>query len=150
MRKGVGLASITLDINQYEGPPKPPNTSTETFTHIDIEQSASGLSSTTENRCADNTYREHSDWLFGNVKGKTDWTSVASIDDEYLKKGWIVASDDAKELIHSHVESLDAGWTADQVWGFQTVDGERRYCRNILIQKDGERVEFRLIYDYSS
>jgi hypothetical protein len=41
------------------------------------------------------------------------------------------------------------GWTATQVWGFQTVNGERRHCRNLLVVKEGKRVDLRFVYDYS-
>ncbi|UNI15099.1 hypothetical protein JDV02_001667 [Purpureocillium takamizusanense] len=150
VRKGIGMATITIDVNQYEAPPKAPSTADGTFTHIDIEQSASGLSSTKEARCLDDLQREHSDWLFGNVKGQTAWVSVADIDDEYLGKGWLSEGGDGKNLIRSHVVSQDSGWTATQVWGFQDINGERRYCRKIVIAKDDQRAEFRFVYDYQS
>merc|ERR1712000_717432 len=53
--------------------------------HIDIEQSASGLTSTHEKRCLDDVFREHSDWLFGTVKGKTKWVTLDEVTDEFLK-----------------------------------------------------------------
>ncbi|KAK4086658.1 LCCL domain-containing protein [Purpureocillium lilacinum] len=147
VRKGVGLATITIDVNQYEAPPKAPSTADGTFTHIDIEQSASGLSSTKEARCLDDLPRDHSDWLFGNVKGQSSWVSVDDITDEYLKKGWL-SEGDGKTLIRSHVVSQDNGWTATQIWGFQDINGERRYCRNIVIAKGDQRAEFRFVYNY--
>ena len=142
------MASISIVVNQYEAPPKPPNdASTDIVTHIDIEQIATGLSSTIENRCVDNTWREHSDWLFGTVKGKTYWVGLDDIEDEYLKQGWLPEGE-GKNMVLSHVESQDYGWTADQVWGFQEVEGERRYCRNIIVVKEDQRAEFRFVYDY--
>ena len=147
VRKGVGLATITIDVNQYEAPPKAPSTADGTFTHIDIEQSASGLSSTKEARCLDDLPRDHSDWLFGNVKGQSSWVSVDDITDEYLKKGWL-SEGEGKTLIRSHVVSQDNGWTATQIWGFQDINGERRYCRNIVIAKGDQRAEFRFVYNY--
>ncbi|KAK2600233.1 hypothetical protein QQS21_005029 [Conoideocrella luteorostrata] len=147
VRTGISYATISIAVNQYDGPPKPPNESTETFTHVDIDQSASGLTSTQENRCLDNTWREHSDWLFGNVKGRTTWVSLDEVEDTYLKTGWETEGDG--KFILSHVESQDSGWTATQLWGFQQVNGERRYCRNIVVAKGDERAEFRLVYKYN-
>lgn len=146
------MASVHLDINQYEAPPKPPNTSTDIFYHVDVEQTAAGLSSTHERRCIDHTWRDHSDWLFGDVRGQTWWVSLDEVDDEFLKKGWEPEGDDpaAKNYIISHVESKDKGWTAKQVWGFQIIDGARRYARNIAVTKGSERVTVRLVYDYES
>ncbi|KEY64397.1 hypothetical protein S7711_08457 [Stachybotrys chartarum IBT 7711] len=149
LRKSIGLASITVTVNQYEAPPKPPNTSTDIFTHIDSEQTAAGLTSTQEHRCLDNSWRPHSDWLFGSCRGRSHWVSFSELDDEFLKKGWKVDGEEIdKTLVYSFVESDNNGWTATQVWGFQIVNGERRHCRNILIQKDGQRAEFRFVYDY--
>jgi hypothetical protein len=148
LRKAIGLATVTLTINQYEAPPKPPNQSTEIYTHLDIEQSASGLTSTQENRCLDNEFREHTDWLFGTVRGQSRWVSLDEIEDAHLKKGWNVEGE-GKTFVFSHVINEANGWTATQVWGFQTVNGERRHCRNLLVAKEGKRVELRFVYDYS-
>ncbi|QPH00313.1 hypothetical protein C2857_003740 [Epichloe festucae Fl1] len=147
IRTAISYATITITVNQYEAPPKPPNESTETFTHIDINQSASGLTSTQENRCVDDTEREHSDWLFGTVKGRTKWVSLDEVEDTYLKNGWEVEGDG--KFILGHVENQDSGWTADQLWGFQIVNGERRYCRNTVVAKGDQRAEFRLVYSYA-
>ena len=149
LRKTIGLATVTITVNQYEAPPKPPNTSTDIFTHIDIDQSASGLTSTQENRCLDNEYRDHTDWLFGSVRGVSRFVSLDELDDEHLKKGWLVEGE-GKNFIYSHVESKDNGWTATQLWGFKTVNGERRHCRNLLVKKGDKRVELVFVYDFSS
>lgn len=160
-RTAISMASISLDVNQYEAPPKEPNTSTDTFTHIDLDQTAAGVSTTTEKRCLDDTFREHTDKVFGSVKGRSLWVSVEDLKDDFLKGGWNVESDSSKELIQSYVESLEADWVATQIWGFQTVDGERRYCRNIVIEKvtrddqgaitaSTDRAEFRFVYDYAA
>ncbi|KAF9879774.1 hypothetical protein CkaCkLH20_02585 [Colletotrichum karsti] len=153
-RKAVGLATVTLTVKQYSASPSPPGTGTEPVTHIDIDQTATGgLKGTSENRCLDMEWREHSDWMFGSVRGQSRWMAPADIEDEFLKKGWLegdaeATGPDGKSHIYSHVESIDNGWTASQVWGFQTINGERRYARNVLVQKGGKRVEIRLVYDY--
>lgn len=140
-RKAVGLATVTLHVKEY--------VDDAGLTHVDIQQTATGgIKGTTENRTLDDTFREHSDWLFGNVKGRTGWVaSKAEITDAYLSKGWEQAQ---TEFVVGYVESLDNGWTATQVWGFQDVNGERRYARNIVVAKGSERVEMRLVYDFYS
>ncbi|KAK7419316.1 hypothetical protein QQZ08_010899 [Neonectria magnoliae] len=147
VRKPIGYASISLDVNQYTAPPKAPNTSTDVVTHIDIVQSASGLTSTQENRCLDATFREHSDWLFGSVKGLSTFVSLDEVDDEFLKKDWLVEGE-GKTLVKSYVESQDNGWIATQIWGFQNIGGERRYCRRIVVTKGDQRVQVLFVYDY--
>ena len=68
-----------------------------------------------ENRTLDWEYREHSDRVFGKVKGKSRWVKLDDVDDdEWLKTGW----DDLEgEHVQSYVESIGGGWTADQVSG---------------------------------
>ncbi|CAM1507220.1 Fc.00g068610.m01.CDS01 [Cosmosporella sp. VM-42] len=149
IRKPVSYATITLDVTQYTAPPKPPATGTDIVTHIDITQSASGLSSTQENRCLDNEFREHSDWLFGDVKGRSQWISLDEVEDAFLKKDWLIEGE-GKNLILSHVESQGNGWTATQVWGFQNINDERRYVRHVLVKKGDKRVEVRFVYDFVS
>ncbi|KAL6906847.1 hypothetical protein GGI43DRAFT_395947 [Trichoderma evansii] len=147
IRKGIGLATITIQVEQYDGPPSPPNTAAAVVTHIDIEQSASGLSSTQENRCFDNFEREHSDWLFGTVKGRSRWAKLEEVEDEFLKKGWEIEGDG--QFIVNSAKNEEKGWVADQVWGFQIVNGERRYCRNVVVTKGKERAQIRLVYDFN-
>ncbi|CRK42021.1 hypothetical protein BN1723_018960, partial [Verticillium longisporum] len=144
----------TLHVKQYEGAPKPPSTATDPVTHIDIDQTATGgVKGTKENRCLDLEFREHADWLFGSCRGQSDWRSPAEIEDEFLKKGWLEGDAEStgpqgKSHVYSHVENVDNGWTATQIWGFQEIDGQRRYARNLVVAKDDKKVEFRLVYDY--
>ncbi|KAF4978060.1 hypothetical protein FZEAL_5526 [Fusarium zealandicum] len=148
VRKTINMATISLAVNQYSAPAKPPSTSTDVFTHIDIEQSASGLTSTQENRCLDSTFREHSDWLFGAVNGKSQFITLDEVEDDFLKQGWLIEGEG--KFIYSYVESQGKGWIATQVWGFKEVNGERRYVRHVLVTKGTERVTAKLIYDFVS
>lgn len=146
----IKMASISIKVTQFDAPPTEPNTSTDPVTHINIVQSASGISSTEENRCLDSTDRTHTDWLFGTVKGHSKFVSLDEVDDEFLKKDWLIEGEaGGKNFVLSHVESQDADWTATQIWGFQERDGERRYARNIVVQKpSGERAELNMVYDW--
>lgn len=63
---------------------------------------------------------------------------------------------------HHHVQSwvinvdegATGGWTAEQVWGFEVIEGKRYYTRRVVVRKDGDgeseaKVErARLVYDY--
>ncbi|CAI4216169.1 unnamed protein product [Parascedosporium putredinis] len=154
LRKTITLASVTLEIKQFIAPPLEPNKATEPVSHIDIQQIATGgLKGTREQRCLDSEFRPHSDWIFGNVSGQSKWISLDEVDDEYLTQGWALdaneeAGPEGKKHVLSHVKNLDSGWTATQVWGFEEVEGERRYVRHIVIKKDDKRVNMRLVYDY--
>ncbi|KAH6604699.1 hypothetical protein Trco_006406 [Trichoderma cornu-damae] len=147
-RKAIGLATITLEVKQYQGPPKPPNAATDIIvTHIDIVQSASRLSSTQENRCFDDYPRDHTDWLFGSVTGRSRWVSLDEVADGFLRQGWELEGE-GKSFITNVAENKERGWVAEQVWGFQLVDGERRYCRHVVVTKGEERAQIRLVYDF--
>ncbi|KAK6084260.1 hypothetical protein SCUP515_01374 [Seiridium cupressi] len=153
-RKAVGLATVTLHVKQY--------TDAEGTPHIDIEQMATGgIKGTSEHRTIDSTFREHSDWLFGKVKARSFFVTAESLiakikeelgGDEFLGKDWLegqeeqTGPDGALHLVN-WVEA-EAGWTAAQVWGFQTIGGERRYARNIVVKKGDKIIELRLVYDY--
>lgn len=146
-RKAIGVASISIAVSEYEGP-----AGAGPFTHIDLEQSASGLTSTKERRCVDDHARPDSDWLFGAVESRSRWATVGEVGggggDAFLASGWLTTGPDGDAVLVNLAVSKDKGWTATQVWGFQEVKGERRYCRNIVVEKGGKRAEFRLVYDY--
>ncbi|KAL2136276.1 hypothetical protein VTI74DRAFT_4511 [Chaetomium olivicolor] len=154
-RKAVSMATVTLHIKQFVAPPSPPaDPSGAPVTHIEIEQTGTGgMKGSTEKRCLDFQFRDHSDWLFGHVKGQTKWVTAAEITDDFLKSGWLEGDEEkggpnGETHVMSHVESYDNGWTATQIWGFKTIEGVRKYVRNVVIAKGSERVELQLIYDY--
>ncbi|KAF4585792.1 LCCL domain-containing protein [Ophiocordyceps camponoti-floridani] len=148
IRKGIGLTTISLSIEQYEGSPRPPSTAEGPVMRIDTTSSATGFTSTSERRCVDDVRREHSDWLFGTVEGRSHWIQLDDVDDEFLKEGWVFADGEDKTLLRAIGVNKTAGWTATQTWGFQMINGERRYCRNVVIEKGEERVNLRVVYDY--
>ncbi|KAK4105400.1 hypothetical protein N658DRAFT_417558 [Parathielavia hyrcaniae] len=156
-RKMVSMATVTLQVKQYVGPPSPPSDPAgPEVAHVEIEQTGTGgMKGTTEKRCLDSAFREHSDWLFGHVKGQSKWLAAANITDDFLKAGWLEGDAEkggpnGETHLLSYVESIDSNWTATQVWGFKTIDGERKYVRNVVIAKGEERVELQLIYDWVS
>ncbi|KAG7292668.1 hypothetical protein NEMBOFW57_002705 [Staphylotrichum longicolle] len=155
MRKAVGLATMTLQVKQYVAPPSPPaDPSSTPVTHIEIEQTGTGgIKGTTEKRCLDFVFRDHTDYLFGHVKGQTKWLTPDEITDAFLKSGWLEGEEEkggpnGETHLISHVESYDNGWTATQIWGFKIVEGLRKYVRNIVVAKGAERVEVQLVYDF--
>ncbi|KAL9605735.1 MAG: hypothetical protein Q9179_001082 [Wetmoreana sp. 5 TL-2023] len=105
MRRIIAFATVTLTVSEYEK---------DGYTHIDIEQVASpGGVRSTENRTLDWEYREHTDKVFGDVRGKSRWVKLSNVDDDdFLKKGY---DDMEGEHVQSYVESKGGGWTADQV-----------------------------------
>ncbi|KAI1112046.1 hypothetical protein F5Y14DRAFT_285961 [Nemania sp. NC0429] len=159
IRKGIGAARITITAKQYV------DDGEAGTTHIDIGQSASGLSSTQENRTLDWSARPHKDWLFGAVEGRSKFVTRAElaalvgaddgearregwVDSDYLARDWEEEEGEGKYIFSNVV--AEAGWFATQVWGFQVIGGERRYVRNVVVAK-GEKFEnFKMVYDFVS
>ncbi|KAH6991423.1 hypothetical protein BKA56DRAFT_667895 [Ilyonectria sp. MPI-CAGE-AT-0026] len=148
-RKAIGLAPVTLEMKQYEAAPNSPSTATGQVTHVDMVQLAAGLKGVQEDRCMDNVFRESSDWIFGTTQCQSRWAKVEEIDEEFLKDGWLVEGEDSA-LIFSHTESKANGWTLTQVWGFEMVNGERRYCRRMVAKKGSKRATVRMVHNYVS
>lgn len=158
-RKIIANATITLDVKQY--------TDDKGTVHIEITQEASGVPSaqTHEHRTLDFEERELSDRVFGKIRGQTKFVSTEELDDAvqeksiaddgYLSSDWIEGDTEQTgpgEASHvfNCVRSVGDGWTATQVWGFQMVDGERRYVRNVVVAKNGESRKLKMIYDWIS
>lgn len=142
LRNSIGLATITLTIKH--------TTDLETgVEQIDINQSLSGLSGTVEARKLDWTDRPHEDYVFGKVVGKSRRVQLSEIDDEVLKKGW-TEDTVAKGFIQSYVVNEEYQWTAEQVWGFMEVNGERRYARRVKLMTPKLRLDKVLVYDYQA
>ena len=80
-RRAIALSTITLYVRHYKDD--------DGVEHIDIDQTLTGIPGTSENRILDWTFREHDDYLFGSVLGKTRRANVDEIENEYLKEGWL-------------------------------------------------------------
>ena len=140
MRKAIGLATVTLTVKQY--------TDEAGVVHIDISQRATGISGTTELRTLDWVAREHSDHIFGKVSGRSRFQPLADVSDDFLKTGWLPEMNETAPVQNLAV-SVDSDWTAEQIWGFEEVDGKRMYARHVLVtNRKGERQTARLVYDW--
>jgi len=51
-------------------------------------------------------------------------------------------------FVQSWVRSVDNGWTGEQIWGFENVDGVRHYTRRVVVAKDGMTEKVRLVYNF--
>lgn len=145
-RKAIGLATITLHIKQY--------VDESGLSHIDIEQVATGgIKGTSEHRLLDWTAREHEDHIFGKLQGKNRWVSLDDIEDDFLKEGWLTGDEEkggpaGELLVESLADQLDKKWTANQIWGFAVIDGERRYTRHVKVTKGDKVLKINMVYDW--
>ena len=68
---------------------------------------------------------------------------------EKLKDGQTDSKFLDQEHVQSWVKNMDeAGWQAEQAWGFEDVKGERRYTRRIVVWRNDECRRARVVYDY--
>jgi hypothetical protein len=44
--------------------------------------------------------------------------------------------------------SKESGWTAEQTWGFEEIDGKRYHTRRSIVTKDEGCKRGRVVYDY--
>ncbi|KAF2234466.1 hypothetical protein EV356DRAFT_151388 [Viridothelium virens] len=147
-RSVIIRSAVTLHAKHY---------SDDNGEHIDIKQVASVIvpflkTETLEQRNLTGKWRDHTDNIFGSVRGYSkrikpdEYEDITT--DSFMKSGWLPeANEDG--LIQSYVENEERGWTADQLWGFEEIDGERRYVRHALIKKGGDYKTLRLVYDYT-
>ncbi|KAH7123599.1 hypothetical protein B0J11DRAFT_436446 [Dendryphion nanum] len=166
-RKAVGLATVTQHLTTSTSGPSPTLT---------IDQVATGgLKGTKESRVLDWEWQPpHTDWLFGTLKGKSRYTTLAALaesgpnasghdgplideDRKFLCEGWLPETKDG-EVIESFAENEGAKWTGWQVWGFGDVDGQRWFVRRFVIRRiEGkgagtpgtEVVRVRLCYEWA-
>ncbi|KAK2738747.1 hypothetical protein FQN57_006914 [Myotisia sp. PD_48] len=172
-RKALGMATITLHVNEY--------TEADT-THIDIAQTLTGgIPGTTEKRVLNWGINDHTDHIFGHVNGQTRFvkgkkagdrlvpdleiqTKVGIEEEDELvarffqgevladglpSDGWESTGPEGENTyLQSWVRSMDSGWTAEQVWGFEIIEGVRYYTRRVAVAKEGKCVRVRLVYEF--
>jgi hypothetical protein len=112
-------------------------------------------------------WRTHSDWLFGELKGKSRFSTFSELlaqakeengeaasedrrveDAEWLAEGWLEETMTG-EIVESFAVAVK-GWQTWQVWGFGEVGGERWLQRKFVVRKKGteEVVKARLVYEW--
>ncbi|KAF2118126.1 hypothetical protein BDV96DRAFT_596999 [Lophiotrema nucula] len=161
-RKAIGLATVTQHLRTTTEATDPPATT------IVIEQTVTGgLKGTTEKRTLDWQWRAHSDHLFGDLRGRSRYTTLSAIltDPQGSYEDKAALDEDAKflvgeegtwleetkegEVVESYVENEGKGWTGWQIWGFGDVKGERWLVRRFAIRKGKEVVRVRLVYEWA-
>ncbi|KAI6047758.1 hypothetical protein EDC04DRAFT_2619802 [Pisolithus marmoratus] len=123
--------------------------------HIDMDQKlVGGIPGGSDNHTLDWQERDVTDLVFGLLSVKTHRVSLESIEDEFLKTDW-TEDTIADGVIHTVISNKNPGdghaWKAEQTWGFQLVDGERRHVRLASLTSSGKTDGpqcVRTVYDY--
>ncbi|KAJ7706324.1 hypothetical protein B0H17DRAFT_1036738 [Mycena rosella] len=146
-RSIISLAVVTLVVKHYKDD--------DGVEHVDIDQTITGgIPGTREERTLSWTERSTVDSLFGAVIGKSRRVQASELEEEFLKKDW-TADTLEHGLIQSYVcsDTPKSGrtWIANQTWGIQEINGERRYVRHVKFTGPDPKeadIEDLLVYDY--
>jgi len=137
-------------------------------------QTTTGGFTTEEKRILNGEWGEETDKVFGKVKGHTEFLNVKDIEDPFQRDGW-----DPKyleevngELLRAYAQSIGfkggEEWEADQIWGFEIVEGVRRFViskhashrqctlltmcdrfvRHIIVSKGKTEYKIKTVYDF--
>ena len=76
-------------------------------------------------------------------------TDSAFLSAEKLRDGKTDSRFSEEDVLQNFVESIGgATWKCEGIWGFETVNGERRHTRRVIVWNKGKEVRSRLVYDY--
>ena len=139
VRQAVQYSTITITLKQYTD---------STGQHLDQEQVSTGGIRNFEDRLMDWAWTEKYNRIWGKVHGKSRYTRLDQVEDEWMRQGWSKECVEG-QVVEGYVESATDSWSARQVWGFAVVEGERRHVRRVLAKKPGQEDQrIRLVYDW--
>lgn len=91
-------------------------------------------------------------WKTGNyeIEGPGSVEDATFLQAQKLKDGQTESKFLDEQHVQSFVKNVDAagGWEAEMDWGFEDINGERRYTRRIVVWKNGDFRRARVVYDY--
>jgi hypothetical protein len=166
LRKTLSFAKVTIHIHEYTDSENP-----ELY-HLDGHSVITGgIQGTKEARLLDWVERDHKDHIFGKLVGRSRHfvginalevqTKVGNPEDDarvakFLAGETLVDGSksegytDEEVYLQSFVTNADDGWTAEQIWGFEIIDGQRLHTRRVVVAKAGKVEMARLVYTFKA
>ncbi|KAI8287917.1 hypothetical protein K4K60_011805 [Colletotrichum sp. SAR11_57] len=129
IRKAMGAVPIVINIKAC-----PPENGVDVIEAENVI--GGGIHKAKERRLLNWDVVERTDANFGRLRVQNGWSALS--DKEHSQESVIMIK----------VENLDHAWTQEQTWGFEEIDGIRRYVRKIVVTKEGKRETARLVFDY--
>lgn len=81
---------------------------------------------------------------------------MAELGDDYQKESFLEGDEEnggpeGQRHVEGYVVNEKNKWDADQVWGFEIIDGARYYTRRVVVKKtDSDKVlKIRLVYNWA-
>nr|QJY30859.1 hypothetical protein [Discosia rubi] len=148
VRKVISFASLEITMDQKE--PAPP---TDPSTIIKVKQTVRpGGFDTANSYVLDGKLRTDTVPIFGAMSMRAQYVSSVEVSSEDVLGREIekpIASDD-RVGIKEVTEGVNTGWKTTALWGFERINGERRFCKYCITTKEGQNVQARLVYDYKA
>jgi len=139
-RKTLSYATVTVKLTHTTN-----DAGVET---IQVDNTVTGgIKGSSETRILDWEWRSQTDHVWGTFKSRARRVNIADVEVEYLKTGW---EEGTESLIEIESDSTEKNWSAVQTWGFQIINGERRYARQVKLtaKKPAKTIECRMAYDF--
>ncbi|KAE9567299.1 hypothetical protein CGCF415_v011913 [Colletotrichum fructicola] len=140
IRKAMGAVPIVINIKAC-----PPENGVDVIEAENVI--GGGIHKAKERRLLNWDVVERTDANFGRLRVQNGWSALSDIKDKFLTDG-LQKEHSQESVIMIKVENLDHAWTQEQTWGFEEIDGIRRYVRKIVVTKEGKRETARLVFDY--
>ncbi|KAJ5614592.1 hypothetical protein N7528_008246 [Penicillium herquei] len=79
-----------------------------------------------------------------------DSDGITSTPDGFLVEEPSKDHEDGEGLwVHTHEKSVTSNWEAEQIWGFEMIDGKRQLTRRLVVTRDdGQYICGRVVYDF--
>lgn len=144
-RKAVTLATIELHTKQYR--------TDDAVEHVDIRETISGgFEGTLVNQTADWTTRSFESTLFGPCNTRCRRCKLDEVDVPWLEEGWLpeIAEQGVLQVVlESDTEKSGTTWRKSSTWGFEDIDGERRFTHHIdFFGPKEEHLQKRIVFDF--
>lgn len=137
--------------------------------HIDIEQTATGIKGSPENRVLDWKDYKSKDLIFGAVTDRSQLAQLQEMPNILCTRlDDATQMEDVKQFLVGKVLAdgspcdgfleeeviqcwtVNEKWTAEQIWGFEMINGERRHTRRTVVKAvdKGTIKKARLVYTF--
>ncbi|OQE15880.1 hypothetical protein PENSTE_c026G03300 [Penicillium steckii] len=144
LRRGIMMSRIALHTFQQ--------VDSSGVTTITIHNMASGgIKGTTETRVVDGDSREHTDYIWGHVKGLCRFMPTGdTTTDDKLSGDWSEETREG-ECIVDETSAVDGSWSSVmiKVWGFEIIDNSRYLVRHVTVKRGNESSSAKLVYEYN-
>jgi len=85
--------------------------------------------------------------IFGKLEVASRFLTVAEIEDADVRAK-LEAVKEPQPLMEEKATNPTGGWVTTSVWGFEEIEGERRYIRYTVTKKGDKEERLRLVYDF--